>query len=386
MTLLARLQYLGLAKEATPNTYAPAVRYVPVTGPKPEDVIEPLRDESIRGNDTVLQGIYGGASHSTFDYTIPHLYTDIIGDHFRAIIGPDTVTAGASTTLSASTIVGATSISTAATIPVGSTIQIDTGTKTEYAITGTPSGAGPYTIPLTSTGTGTALAQAHSSGVAVVAASKHSFAQDQRATPIPSYSLTQFNKIETRGYAGCVMSELDLKIDPKAAVSADAKWMGMPSATETTVAPTFSSAQPVLGWQWALTLAGIASTRALTGDYSLKRAVEAINSSDGTQGPREIFPGALEVDYKMKAIFENNTDFSQFQGYTSVPVVATLTQALAFGGSVLTITSTNQKYTKFAPDFSTEYLSADIESSGSFNSTDNGLLVVTLSNFSSTAY
>lgn len=386
MTLLSRLQYLGLTKETTPNTYAPAQRYVPVTGPKPEDVIEPLRDESIRGNDTVLQGIYGGASHSTFDYTIPHLYTDVIGDHLRAILGPDTVTAGVSTTLSGGTIVGATSISVAATIPVGSTIQIDTGTKTEYAITGTPSGAGPYTIPLTSTGTGTALAQAHSTGVAVVAATKHTFAQDQRANPIPTYSLTQYNKIETRGYAGCVLSDLDLKIDPKAAVSADAKWTGMPSAMESTVAPTFSSAQPVLGWQWALTLAGIASTRATSGEYSLKRAVEPINSSDGTQGPREIFAGALELDYKMKAIFENDIDFSQFQGYTSVPVVSTLTQALAFGGSVLTITSDNQKYIKFVPDFSTAYLSADIDSSASFNSTDNGLLAVTLTNFNSTAY
>lgn len=386
MSVLSRLQTLGIAKEATPGTYLAAVRYIPVTAPKPEDIIETLRDESIRGNDDVLQGIYGGAAYSTFDYTIPHLYNDIIGDHLRAMIGPDTVTAGASTTLSATTTVGANSITTAVTIPLGSTIQIDTGNNIEYAITGTPSGAGPFTIPLTSTGTGTTLAKAHTSGVAVVVASLHTFKQDQRAAAIPTYSLSQFNKIETRGYPGCVISDLAIKIDPKSAVSADAKWTGFPSATQSNVAATFTQAQPVLGWQWGLTLGGVASTRGLTGDYTFKRTVEPINSSDGTQGPREIFPGALELDFKMKAIFENNTDFLQFLGYTQIPVVSTLTQALAFGGSVLTITSSTQKYLKFVADFAGQYLAADIDASAFFNATDNGVGSVTLTNFQSAAY
>lgn len=386
MSILARLQSLGLAKEATPGTYVPPVRWVPITAPKPEDVITTLRDESLRGNDAVLQGIYGGAAYSTFDYTIPHLYTDVLGDHLRAVLGPDTVTAGVSTTLSATTTVGATSITTAASIPLGSTIQIDTGTKTEYAITGTPTGSGPYTIPLTSTGTGTTLAQGHNSGVAIVAASIHTFKQDQRANPIPTYSLSQFNKIETRGYAGCVLSDLDLKIDPKGAASADAKWQGFPSATQSNTAAAFSNAQPVLGWQWALTLGGTPSTRGITGDYTLKRATAPIHSSDGTQAPREIFAGALEVDFKLKAIFENNLDYTQFTGYTSVPIVSILSQALAFGGSVLTITSTGEKFIKFVPDFSGTYLQADIDASGAFNATDGGVLAVSLSNFSSTAY
>jgi hypothetical protein len=386
MTILSRLQTLGIAKESTPGTYLAPVRWLPITAPKPEDVIETLRDESIRGNDAVLQGLYGGASHSTFDYTLPHLYPDVLGDHLRAILGPDTVTAGASTTLSALTTVGASSITTAVSIPAGSTIMIDTAAKTEYATTGTPTGAGPYTIPIVSTGTGTTLAQGHAAAAPVVVASTHTFKQDQRAAAVPTYSLAQNSKIETRGYPGCVLSDFGIKIDPKSAVSADAKWMGFPSATQSNTSAAFSSTQPVLGWQWALTLGGVASTRAISGEYSLKRAVEAINSSDGTQGPREIFPGALEADYKMKAIFENNTDFLQFTGYTSVPVVSTLTQALAFGGSVVTITSTGQKFIKFVPDYSGTYLAADIDASGVFNSTDNGVLAVSLTTFSSTAY
>lgn len=391
MTLLARLFTLGLAKEGTPAangvaTYQAPVRWIPAASPKPEDLITELRDESLRGNDTMLQGIYGGAAWTTFDYTLPHLYPDVLGDHLRAIIGPDTITAGISTTLSAATTAGAATITTAASIPSGSTVMIDTGGLTEYFTSGTPSGAGPYTIPITATGSGTTLAKAHASGVAVVSATLHTFAQDQRATAIPSYSLTMFNKVETRGFPGCIESDLAIKIDPKGAVSADAKWTGFPSATQTNGTPGYTGVQPFLGWQWAMTIGGVASTRGLTGDWTIKRAVEAIHASDGTQGPREIWPNAIEVDYKLKAIFENNTDFTQFQGYTAAPIVNTLTQPLAFGGSQLTITSSGQKFIKFVPDFSGAHLAADIDASGAFNATDNGALTVKLLNFVSTAY
>ena len=386
MTILARLLTLGIAKEATPNTYVAPVRSLPVASYKPEDLIAELRDESFRGNDVMLQGIYGGPLSAQLAYQLPHLYPDVLGDHLRAILGPDTLTAGISTTLSAATSVGASSISCAASIPAGSTVQIDTGAKAEYAVTGTPSGAGPYTIPLTSTGSGTTLAQAHASGAAVVSQASHAFAQDQRANPVPTYSLTQINKIDTRGFTGCVESDLSVKIDPKGAVTADATWMGFASAVQTGAAAGFTGAQPLLGWQWALTIGGTASTRGISGEYALKRATEAIQASTGTQAPREFFPDALECDMKIKAIFENNTDLTQFTGYTAAALVSTLTQPLAFGGSVVTLTNTGQKFVKFAPDYGSKYLQADIDASAAMNTTDNGVIAVTLKNFVQTAY
>lgn len=396
MTLLARKFTLGTGKETTPvangvATYQAPTRFVPAASPKWEDVIAPLRDESLRGNDNVLQGIYGGPVHSTFEFSLPQLYPDVVGDLFRAIIGPDTPSGGTATTLSASTIAGATSISTAVSIPAGSTIRIDTTTKTEYAVTGAPTGSGPFTIPLTTvgnpiSGTSTGLAFAHTSGVAVQMATLHTFAQDARVTAIPTYSLTMFDAIETRGFPGCIESDLSVKIDPKGAVTADPKWMGFPSAPQSNAAAAFSAAQPFLGWQWAMTLNGAASTRGLSGEWAFKRATDVIDASDGSQGPREVFPGALELDYKLKAIFENNLDYAQFLAYGALVIVNTLTQPLPFGGAVLTVTSSGQKFTKFTPDHSGTYLQADLEGSGAFNTTDSGVGTVTLLNFVATAY
>ena len=69
----------------------------------------------------------------------------------------------AATTLAASVTVGAVSLSTIATVPAGSYVIIGSGLTSEVLLTGTPTGAGPYAIPVV----GTAVAYAHASGVAV---------------------------------------------------------------------------------------------------------------------------------------------------------------------------------------------------------------------------
>lgn len=67
------------------------------------------------------------------------------------------------TSLSATTTAGATSITTPISIAAGTTIVI-LGANSETAVTGTPSGTGPYTIPVT-----TALVYGHTAGVTILA-------------------------------------------------------------------------------------------------------------------------------------------------------------------------------------------------------------------------
>lgn len=70
----------------------------------------------------------------------------------------------APTTLSSSAIAAATSISTVATIPAGTYLSVGSGATQEYVTTGTPTGAGPFTIPITTVG---GLRYAHGSGEVV---------------------------------------------------------------------------------------------------------------------------------------------------------------------------------------------------------------------------
>lgn len=381
MTQLSRLATLGLSKELTAGTWLAPTIGIPFLKGDYEDMYTELKDESIRGNDTILQGMYQGPVHSEWQIDVL-LYPDLIGHFFAGIIGPDTVTAGVSTTLSATTTAGATSITTALTIPVGSTIQIDTGANIEYATTGTPTGVGPFTIPIVTPAAG--LAKGHTSGVTIVSQSTHTFKQSTAA--LPTYSLTYFDTTQTVSTSYCRLSDLGIKIDPKGAVSASLKYIAFPTATQTLQTETYSTFDPLLGWSWNMTNAGAGATRGLTYDVTVKRATEALHTSDGVQSPREIFAGAIEADGTYKAIFENQTDLALYTQYTQSPATATLAQPLARGGQSLSMTMSKSGWYKGKRDLSGTYAAATFSLSGIYNTTDGGAVQAVLKTFSSTAF
>lgn len=89
---------LGIAKETIPGTAVAPTFWVPYTKlDGMEAKIDPVRDESIRGNDSVLQAWQQGTIHTepAFDgYAYPELLPYLL----RAIVGPDTVTGASSYT------------------------------------------------------------------------------------------------------------------------------------------------------------------------------------------------------------------------------------------------------------------------------------------------
>ena len=385
MTQLSKLAILGIAKETVPGTWTAPTAFIPFTKADFEDTTGEIKDESYRANDTSLQGLYAGVQDANWSVDVMG-YPDLMGHFWRAMVGPDTVVAGVSTTLSTSTAVGATSISTVASIPTGSTVMIQdsAGANTEYAVTGAPTGTGPYTIPITSPSGG--LLFAHTAPTAtVVAQSTHTFKQST-STAIPSYSLTVYDTLTTIGYVGAKLSDLQVKIDPKSAVSLSLKYSAFPGAPQSSMTPSYTQYAPAIGWQWTMTNAGGSSTRGLTLDLTVKRQTEPIHSSSGAQGPREIFSGTLDSDATYKAIFDSQTDLNLYAQYSQLPATATLTQPISSGGASLAVTMSKSGWYKGKRDLGPTYVQADFSVSGVYNSTDGGAVSAVLKNFQSTAY
>ena len=386
MTVTGRLGYVGLKIEATQGTWLTPGYYMPCTKIDTEIVYDQLTDLSYRNNDSNLQGNYQGPGMSTVDLEVP-AYPDSIG-YFLRIIVPDTVTAGTTTTLSTTTVAGATSISVPVSIPLGTTVSIGTGATQEYFISGTPSGSGPYTIPVATPATG-GLTYGHTSGVAVATQTVHTFKQSSSVAK-PTYSITEFNAYEVWGYPGCMLSDVSFKVDPKAVASIDGKFTGWIGALETAT-PTFAEPSPLLGWQFTMTNAGAASTRGLSYTMDLKRPTEAIHASNGSQQPREIFSGVLDVDVSYSAIYENDTDYNLYlQALQGNPTSMVLTQPVGAGvdagGCSLQLTTTVPAWTKGKPDISGTYAKADFSISGIYNATDGGSVQAVLKNWTTTTY
>jgi hypothetical protein len=384
MTQLSRAAILGIAKETVLGTYVAPTSYIPFTKASFVDNYSYIKDESIRANDTTLQGLYQGPMVADWDIECA-AYPDAIGPFLRNIIGPDTVVAGVSTTLSASSSVNATSISTTAAIPVGSYIKIDTGTSLEYAKVSASSGSGPYVLTVSSLDSApTGLLYAHTSGAAVVSTSTHTFAQNfsSKAT----HSLTVFDTVSTIGYTDVVLSDLDIKIDPKGMTTFSIKAKSQIGTSQSAMTPAFTTLPPSLGWQWQMTNAGASSTRGLSYDVKVARQVETIWSSDGLQSPREIFQGALTASGSYKAIFENQTDLNLYVNNTQLPCTAVLQQPIRDGGGYMSVTMSKSGWSKGQRDWGSQYVQADFDVNGIYNATDGGAMTVVIKNFVTTAY
>jgi hypothetical protein len=382
VTFLSRLTKLGVAKEAVQYTYLAPTFSVPFTTAKFVNSIAPNRDESVRANDAVLQGIVQGTAYSTWDI-MSNSYADLAGIWLRSIVGPDTVTAGTSTTLAANCAAGATTLTLTATVPSG-TIQISdaTGANLEWVTVTVVSTTATVTAPAT----GTKYAHTAAGG-SVISQSTHLFKQNRSFSTVwPTYSFTTDDGQDQLGWAGCVCSELALKIDPKGLVTWGPKFTGFPQSAQSTFAYAASNVQPIQGWAWTCTNGGGASTRGLTMDVTLKRATEAIFSSDGLQSPREVFPGAMEIDGQYKAIYDSAVDMGLYLNYTQTPTIHTLTQPLATGGAVIAITMSQSGYTTGEVDLGSAYVQATYALSGINNTTDTGITQVTLKNYQVSSY
>jgi hypothetical protein len=393
MALLARNGTLGWGKESpsTPGTYVVPTFGVPYTGSSSyEDMWTQVKDESVRGDDSNLHGSYQGPGHA--EWQVDFLaYPDLLGCALVSMIGPDTVTAGTSTTLSAATIVGATAIQVPVSLPTGTLIKVGTGAAVEYAITdGAPTGTGLYTSNVTTVAGRTGvnrvgLANAHNLSDPVLTPTQHVFKQNP-AVALPTWSFTYFDTFQWVSCSYTRFSDLQVKIDPKGAVSLSTKATSYLSVPASSVTEAYSSYDPLLGWSWQLTSGGASSTRGLTCDLTLKRAVEAIASSDGTQGPREVFAGAIDSDGTLKAIFENNLDLALVSTNTQLPMTVALAQPVNRGGQSLSLTMSKSAWYKGKRDMSQAYAQADFSISGVANTTDGGVIQATLLNWQTSAY
>lgn len=391
MTYLARTARLGIAAEPTPANWAAPTFTVPFEqGTRFRDRITQLYDQTIRARDvTDFQDIQQGMYAS--DWTVSTLaYGDWAGWLFRAMVGPDTYTPGTATTFAAGANPGAKTISLAAAPPAGSVLQLGAGSTQEYVQAGTPTGAGPYTVPVAAPAAG--LRYAHATGDAATSQATHLFQQNRVVgQPWPSYSLTTDDGTETLGWPGCILGQLNLRVTAQDRVSLTSTWTGFPPIAEAAFAEAETSVQAPSGWGWTVTTAGGPSTRGLSLDLALARELTPRPMLNGQQAPYLIFPGALKTTGTYQAIFDTPADLDLYRQALQEPAVWTFGQPVASGGASITVTLTRSGWTDGEASLNdpSGYVAAGFKLAGIANTTDSphsGVAQVTLMNFWQQSY
>ena len=87
--------YLGIAKEVTKGTPVSATDFIPVMKDslKPQDIIDPLYDQGLRGSNVLNYNYVQGRTRSTFDFG-GAVFADTIGYALAGMLGEVATTGG----------------------------------------------------------------------------------------------------------------------------------------------------------------------------------------------------------------------------------------------------------------------------------------------------
>lgn len=381
-------QFVGIATETTQGNPVAMTNTILVTEVKPKDMPKWLEDKALRGamgNDAynVIQGV----KTSELDLGGP-VFGDTIGFLLRNILGDltytGTPTGSGATTLAAQASAGATSLSTVATIPAATIVQIGTGPTAEVATTGTPSGSGPYTIPLT----GYTLQYTHASAQAVTPVtgpytSAFSLLNNTSGQPV-SHTLTHFlGPTATSGarqYPGLCLNEMQFKWNAESELfEYTAKGLAYPSvALGSAPVANPSTVIPIASWEMSTGIGGPASGGTLLktvvdGEITIKRECTAYFTATGVQSPYIIQRGGLTVDGKLTFIAADESPLLYMLNNTQPQVQFVLTNGLA-GNNLISVQFDLQQaaFTTSEPEGGKAAVEYQANFKGVFNTTNAG--------------
>jgi hypothetical protein len=387
VTYLSRMTKLGIAAETEPSAYQAPQFTIPFLSARFSDAITQLTDRTVRGTDTDLQGIGQGCYWS--DWTITTAaYPDWAGWLYRAIIGPDTLTAGIATTFAQAASPGAAQVWLDAAPAAGAPLMLGSGDTLEYAQAGTPSGSGPFLVPIAQPSYG--LRSAHPAGDAAQSAAVHAFAQDRPpGSGWPSYSLTTDDGAEVLGWPYTILGKVRLQVNAEGYVKLTSTWNGWPPSPAAAFAESETIAQPLSGWAWGVTDAGGTSTRGVTLDLTLSRALDIVPALCGQQAPLGIFAGPLRATGAYTAVFDTTADLDLYRQAIKAPAVMTITQPVLQGGASVAVTQSLSGWTAGEVVLGGSYVTASFRLAGVTNMADSpygGVASAEVVNYRNSAY
>lgn len=193
----------------------------------------------------------------------------------------------------------------------------------------------------------------------------------------PSLTVSDFNAISERQYAGAVLSEVGLKFDAENVMKMSAKFESFASATTTTATPTFSVTNPFMGFQLKATLNSVQNKNVVGGEVTIKRETKLHFGANQTTNPSKYTTGRIEVTGKMTIDVDDEAELNLFLNGTQPPL---LLQFVRDTNTEIDLSFGMIDVTKVTLDRSQEFVRADLQFRAIYNTTDAGMITVTLKN------
>jgi hypothetical protein len=208
-------------------------------------------------------------------------------------------------------------------------------------------------------------------------ASTHPLTVLNTALP-PSYSIQDFYGLSgthTRSFNGSYCESIQLSAATAGPVKMTCSYLGKFGALVAKPTGTYTTLQPVIPWQGALTLNSALSTTLIQFDLTLKRSVEGIQAM-GVQDISAAFSGSLEVTGKMVFVPTDDTEYLLYSntGQAQFPLSLVFTS----GSNTITISCTKTNFETPTTLDMGPYLKTAVSFRAIDNATDAGATKITI--------
>lgn len=202
----------------------------------------------------------------------------------------------------------------------------------------------------------------------------------------PSYTLTDYNGVDTRQYAGLYFEEVAMKWTNPGRLTLSAKAQGMTASSANKPSfPAYSSASVYLPWEMASTISGSANPRIINMEASLKRKVEPVWGMTNSQQPNLGSDGPLQITGKIDFAVADNTELNYYKNNSQPAATFLLTGASTINTMTIHFNSLAFE-TPTVIDRTKDFLVLQSTYRGIYNATDAGPVKVTLTNARTASY
>jgi hypothetical protein len=121
-----------------------------------------------------------------------------------------------------------------------------------------------------------------------------------------SYTLTDYNGVNTRAFAGCKFQKLDLKFSGDGMLEYQTHAVGMSFATAAFATSSYTATTVLVpNYVCTATLGSVASAIVTDGQLTVSRSVDPVHAIDGTATPNGVFAGSdLETSGQLTLVYD----------------------------------------------------------------------------------
>lgn len=187
-----------------------------------------------------------------------------------------------------------------------------------------------------------------------------------------SYTITDYNGVNARQFAGMQFNEVDFKFNADALLTYTAKGAGFQSATGSTPTNSYSAVVPTASWTGTTTIGGTVVKILEEGNCAITRPVTPLFTVDGNQAPYQLFQGPVSVQGSLTLIVEDDTQLTNYLTNTQPSLQINFTTGTGATATQVQLNMTKAAFVVAKIDRGADYVQLKVDYKAIGNTTDVG--------------